>query len=332
VIPEIDRIKKIIEESRNILIIQADNPDGDSLASALALEQIFGDMDKNPMLYCSVDMPGYLKFIKGWDRVSKLIPHKVDSSLIVDTSSNLLLSQLDSDHDKAFVVSKPVIVLDHHENVKCDISYATAICNAPSFVSTGELIYEIAKNLNWPLKLPALENLTQSILSDSLGLISEGATAETYRRVAEMIDKGVSRAKLEETRRELSKMHQSVFKYKADLIKRTEFYGDNNEIAIVVIPEDELYTVGTLYNPAPLIINEMTMVEDVKVGIALKVYQNRVTGSIRCIDGINIAHDIAESFGGGGHPYAAGFKIEKPNIDVCDLKCQVINKAKELLK
>jgi nanoRNase/pAp phosphatase (c-di-AMP/oligoRNAs hydrolase) len=147
-----------------------------------------------------------------------------------------------------------------------------------------------------------------------------------------MIDSGVRRSKLEEERRSLSKMAPSVFQYKARLIDRTEFYGDNNEIGVVSIPEDELYTVGTLYNPAPLILNEIIMVEGVKVGIALKRYKHKATGAIRCADNCKIAHKLAESFGGGGHPYAAGFKQESESINFGELKCKIINRAIELLK
>ena len=127
-------------------------------------------------------------------------------------------------------------------------------------------------------------------------------------------------------------MPQSVFQYKAKLIERTEFYGDNSEIAVVSIPEEELFTVGTLYNPAPLILNEMTMVEGVLVGIVLKRYSDKTTGAIRCTNGANIAHKIAESFGGGGHPYAAGFKMEKSTTNFGELKCEVIAKTEELLQ
>ncbi len=38
--PESEQIKSFIEASKHILVMQADNPDADSLASALALEQI----------------------------------------------------------------------------------------------------------------------------------------------------------------------------------------------------------------------------------------------------------------------------------------------------
>ena len=126
-------------------------------------------------------------------------------------------------------------------------------------------------------------------------------------------------------------MQISVFQFKAKLIERTEFYGDNNEIGVVCIPEEELFTVGTLYNPAPLILNEIIMVENVKVGIALKRYKDKVTGAIRCTGTCQIAHQLAELFGGGGHPYAAGFKRQEKYIDFGQLKSDVIAEALNLI-
>jgi len=331
-IPNTGDIKKRIDGAQNIVIIQADNPDGDSLGSALALEQILGDMGKNPSLYCGVDIPDYLKFLKGWDRVSKTIPLKIDISIIVDTSAHILLEQLESAPERPWVAAKPVIVLDHHTGVKCDIPYATIVVNEPEYASTGELIYDIAKQFDWPLSVQAQEDLLQSILSDTMGLISEATTAGTYRRISEMIAAGVDRPKLEDARRALSKMATSVYLFKADLIKRTEFYGESNQVAVVTIPEEELYSVGTLYNPAPLILNELSMVEGVRVGIVLKKYRGKITGAIRCTDGAGIANTLAEKHGGGGHPYAAGFKIEKPFINFADIKSGVIAEALELLQ
>jgi nanoRNase/pAp phosphatase (c-di-AMP/oligoRNAs hydrolase) len=43
-------LTELIKTVQHIVIIQADNPDGDSLASALALENILGDLGKDPAL------------------------------------------------------------------------------------------------------------------------------------------------------------------------------------------------------------------------------------------------------------------------------------------
>ena len=51
------------------------------------------------------------------------------------------------------------------------------------------------------------------------------------------------------------------------------------------------------------------MVEGVKVAVAVKTYPDgKVTGKIRCSGDASIADKIAGYFGGGGHPYAAGFR------------------------
>jgi len=327
-----DEIKKFITDHDHFLIVQADNPDGDSLGSALALEHILGDMKKKTSLYCGVDVPEYLKFLSGWDRVSKTIPTTVDAVIIVDTSAQILLENLSSSPEYPWVASKPTLVLDHHSDVVCDIPQATIILCDNSYVSTGELIYEIGKTLHWKMSVAAQEKIMQSILSDTLGLSTEATTAITYRRMAEMLEAGVDRYALDESRKLLSKMDPSVYLFKADLIKRTEFYGDNNQVALVVIPEDELYGVGTLYNPAPLILNEMTMVEGVKMAIVIKRYKNRVTGALRATSQSPVANKIATVFGGGGHPYAAGFKMDATPSSFSDIKSDIIRKTLELIQ
>ena len=51
------------------------------------------------------------------------------------------------------------------------------------------------------------------------------------------------------------------------------------------------------------------MVEGVKVSVAIKTYPDgKVTGKVRTAFGIPIAEEVAGYFGGGGHPFAAGFR------------------------
>src|SRR5205085_2345889 len=134
-------------------------------------------------------------------------------------------------------------------------------------------IYHLAKQLNWPLNLQAKTFIASSILSDSLGLASEAVTADTYRIMAELIEAGVDRPALDEARRELIKMPQEIYKYKAKLIERTEFYADER-LALVSIPHDELMTYSPLYNPAPLIQGDMLTTEKVRLAVVLKQYKD----------------------------------------------------------
>lgn len=328
--PNISEVDTIVSNASSIVVIQADNPDGDSLASALALEEVLSDLGKQVHMYCGVDIPDYLKHLKGWDRVNKDIPTQFDASIIVDTSAIILLEKLDHSRFRSWVASKPVIVLDHHSDVPCDIPYATIVVNDNDAVATGEVVYKIANELGWTLNLQAKTHVASSILADSLGLTSEGTTAQTYRIMADLIESGVDRPALEEARRAMTKMAEPIFRYKARLIERTELFADAR-IAFASVPQDELTEYSPLYNPAPLIQTDMLQVEGVLVAIVFKVYKDgKVTGSIRCNSGGNIAAELATHFGGGGHPYAAGFKSTSGQA-MAELKTECINLATELL-
>jgi phosphoesterase RecJ-like protein len=324
-----EAIQKIIQDAERIVIIQADNPDGDSLATAKALEEILGDQGKQTFLYCGVDIPDYLRHIQGWDRVSKDMPTGFNASIIVDTSALVLLEKLEQSEYRNWVASKPVIVIDHHSGVTCDIPYATVVLNDGIAVASGAVVYLLAEQLSWPLNLQAKTHITSSILADSLGLSSEGTLPRTYRIIADLVEAGVDRAALEEARRAFSKMPEKIFRYKAELIKRTELL-DSGRIAFVAVPHDELMEYSPLYNPAPLIQTDMLQTEGVRVAIVVKHYNDgKILGSIRCNSGATIAAELAGYFGGGGHPYAAGFKTtEKPFEEI---KQECIQVASELL-
>lgn len=327
---EAAKVKKFVDTAQKIVIIQADNPDGDSLGSALALEEILGEMGRQTFLYCGVDIPDYLKHLRGWDRVSKDIPTQFDLSIIVDTSALILLEKLEKSPYRSWVALRPVLVIDHHADVVCDIPYVSVGLNDTQAVAAGEVIFKLAKQLDWPLNLPAKTHIASAILSDSLGLTSDGTTAETYRIMAELIESGVDRPALEEARRALSKMPEEVFRYKGQLIERTELQADGR-LALVTIPHDELMTYSPLYNPAPLIQTDMLQIENVRVALVLKHYQDgKVTGSIRCGYGAIIAADLATHFGGGGHAYAAGFKLTEGR-PLNEIRSECIAKTTELL-
>jgi phosphoesterase RecJ-like protein len=103
---------------------------------------------------------------------------------------------------------------------------------------------------------------------------------------------------------------QELVHYKGQLLQRVEFY-DNGRIASVTIPWEEIERYSPLYNPPMLVIDDMRLAKDVDIAICFKLYKDgKVTAKIRCNYGKGIADKLAEHFGGGGHAYASGFKIQ----------------------
>lgn len=306
--PGIEQIEQIVGQAGKVVIVQADNPDADSLASALALEQILGDLGKDTSLYCGVDIPSYLLYISGADRVSSELPKQFDLSIIVDTSSDTLLEQLDKTGAKGWLAAKPSIVIDHHKT-KPTITFASLIVNHPA-VATGEIIYEIAQALGWPMNRQTKDLLAMAILSDSLGLSSENTSGRSIHIFAELVEGGVEPAQLENARRQTMRREAELIPYKGQLLQRVEFL-DNERIASVTIPQEEIEKYSPLYNPPMLVLDDMRLAKNTQLAVAFKVYTDgKVTAKIRCNFGFGVADKIAEHFGGGGHPYAAGFKIK----------------------
>lgn len=308
-----DKQRQTIEAASSIVICQAENPDGDSIGSAIALEEILSDLGKTVSLHCPVQLPSYLHYIPGWDRVSMDFDTKADMAIIVDTSAKGLMSKtLDDPAILNFFVTKPVIVLDHHGGVEPDLPFTADYLIDETAVATGELILDLALAENWPINQKAASSLFISIQTDSLGLTTAGTTSKSFRSCADLIDRGANPAEIENARRELMKKSSRILAYKGQLIERIEYY-NNNRTAYIHIPFEEIHEYSNEYNPTMLVLDEMRLVIGVDVAIGIKSYPDgKLTGKIR--SNIPVANLLAKAFGGDGHPYAAGFRTYV-NID-----------------
>ncbi|MBQ9029184.1 DHH family phosphoesterase [Candidatus Saccharibacteria bacterium] len=313
---------EFLSGKKKICIIQAENPDGDSLGSALALDLLL--KDHNVSLYCPVEIPKYLRYLKDWSRVELEFDYEADGYIIVDTAAQILLSKLlEQPAIKNRLIAADVFILDHHETEDdLEFSHQGLIQTLPA---CSDLIFRIAREqglMPSPADVPAedkarmksaAEYLIAGILSDTLGLTSATTTSELYREVADLLDYGVDIAEFEEHRRDFMKKSPRILDYKGDLIKKVEYFLDG-KLATVHITWDEIREYSDEYNPSVLILEELRLVEGVEVAVCFKTYPDgKITGKIRTSQ--PIADQLAAYFGGGGHPYAAGFRTYDLSYD-----------------
>ncbi len=311
-----DKFTDFIRNKQRICIIQAENPDGDSLGSAIALDYILQNSENR--LYCPVDIPRYLHYFADWSRVENEFDYLADGYIIVDTAAGILLSKLlDDAAIRNCLYNKPVLVLDHHETEDdLDFSHEAIIETLPA---CADLIFRIAKDQQLEIPVEAAKAIYAAISSDTLGLVSPSVTADTMRTMANLIELGVNPAELDETRREFMKKSPRILDYKADLIKKID-YALDGALATVHIPFEDIQRYSDEYNPNVLILEELRLVQGVAVAVSIKTYPDgKVTGKVRT--SLPIADKVAGYFGGGGHPYAAGFRTYDTSYDevVADL-------------
>lgn len=309
-----ETIKQRVDEAQRVVIIQPENPDADSMGTSVALEEILGGIGKDVTMFCAIDMPKYLRYIQGCDRVERDWTGKYDLAIIVDTAAEaLLIKTLATPGIRHFFESHPVLVLDHHNDERAEDETDAHLTFPHEFfldepaAATGEFIYAIAKELGWEINKTAADSLLASILGDTLGLSTQSVTERTVETVLELMKLGAHPAEVETKRREYMKKPADILEYKGELIKRIEYYCEGR-LALVHIPWEDIAQYSDRYNPSVLVLDEMRLVEGVDVAIAIKTYPDKkLTGKIRA--NIPVSDKIAGYFGGGGHSYSAGFKI-----------------------
>ena len=296
---------QLINEAKKIIVIQAENPDGDSVGSSVALEEILSDLGKEVIMYCPIEIPKYLRYIIGWDRVVNDFDTSADLAIIVDTAADVLITKvLETPGVRNFLESHPVLVIDHH-TTESNLSFDHTMLSDDA-VATSEVIYGLASSNNWQISAQAAEDMMIAIMSDSLGLTTQGVTPRTYEVAGKLAALGAKNSTIEERRREFMKKSPEILAYKGELISRIEYFLDG-KLAIVHIPFEDIQKYSDQYNPSVLVLDEMRLVENVEIGVAIKTYPDgKITGKLRA--NIPIAETIAGYFGGGGHVYASGFR------------------------
>ncbi len=326
--PEAKQIRQLIDQAKSIVIIQADNPDGDSLGSSLALEQIFAALNKATTMVCGVNLPAYLHYLPGWDRVEADLPAQFDLCVLVDTSSLSLLESLTKRSGLAAISARPMIIIDHHISAG-NIDFAKIRLNIPSAAATSEIIYELSRQLSWDLNITAMNSLAAAILSDTLGLTADITSARTVHIIGELVERGVSLSALENARRDTIRKSPEIVHYKGQLLQRIEYYLDNR-LALLTIPWNEIEKYSPQYNPSMLALDDMRLTTNTIFAVVLKHYlDGKITGKIRTNFGCPLAARLAETFNGGGHEYASGFKLN--GRDVNKLKQEITDRVRQLL-
>ncbi len=330
-----EQVKNVLNDAQRIVVLQADNPDGDSLSSALALETILGQMGKDVILYCSIDVPNHLRYLEGWDRVQKDFPSQFDLAIVVDCGYWKLFNNFKKTYGQNRLPKDKLVVINEHspeQDMECIVSVQDT-----QAVSSGHIIFELFAALGQTIDKTAATFIASSIMADTLGFTSEVVVDKprVFEVMAELVRSGLNLGELQDKRFEQMKISPEMLKYRGELLGRVEYFGEGR-IASITIPYDEIRDHSMEFNPT-VILDETRLVNGVAVSIGLKQYMSggrlvRVTGRIRCNHGFTIADELAKTFpDGGGHIYAAGFKVEGQDLDFEDIKQKVVTRAIELL-
>lgn len=290
------------KKNRNIAIVMHNKPDGDSIGSAIALEEALITIGKKVDLIIHNKISDRYASIIGKNRVNKIfLPNegkRYDLLIMLDFSDpNRTIDNLRR-------LSKTIIVIDHHIYTKPygDIH----LCENVS--STGIIVYSIIK------KLTAITNsiatsIYLTIVADTLNFRNSNVDQKTHRVAAELIENGACLNTINEI---MDGKALSFIHLMGQTLRDVQF-DKNYKITYLAVTRDKVKAAKSSDEDVLLLIDQIRNIKNSDITFLFIEGISNVRISARSIK--TPVNEILNHFGGGGHEKAAGCAIEDKSID-----------------
>ncbi|HWP31419.1 MAG TPA: bifunctional oligoribonuclease/PAP phosphatase NrnA [Fimbriimonadales bacterium] len=298
------RLQKLFESASSILLASHMSPDGDSIASALALGEILESKNKNVVYVCHDPVPKNLHFLSRWekfiigeDALNRFGNTVFDLAVVVDLN---VLSRLGSVRPLV-EQAKNFAIIDHHP-----ITYETPPgiqLISPKYAATALMIYELLLELQYKITTTAAQCILTGIVTDTGNFRHGNTTPDCLRAAANLMELG---ANLPLISLEIwGKKPKQALDLLGRALSRITLL-KNGRLAYSWINLQDYSEIGCPDEYSEDIVNHIGTVENAQVYLLFREPKpGRIRVSVRSRGDIDVA-DVCRRFDGGGHKNAAG--------------------------
>jgi len=300
---DLNKVKQIIEENNTFLITSHINPDGDSIASMLALFEMITGLGKKAKMVIADKVPPVYNFLAYYDKIEVYSPaytkKSFDVAIVIDCGDYNRIEKVKDVIDGDFVLN-----IDHHIGNPRFGTY-----NYVDYKSgaTTEILYFLAAKLNYRINPALASMLYVGLMTDTGSFRYSNTTARNLKIASELVKKGANPEYLSSMVYERNRIQK--FKLLELIFRRMRFF-HNDEVIISYISKKDMLELNALGSDSEGLIDFLRSIGTVKAAALL---YDRGDGYIKV--SLRSKHDVnimlvANSFGGGGHKNAAGGKIK----------------------
>ncbi len=290
--------------SRFLLTTHA-SPDGDGLGSEIALAGLLRSLGKTVAILNPHATPEKFQLVDPLHRIQVFSQGQVlapaDLIFVLDTNEPRMLGEMEK---PIWAMGKRVVFVDHH--VPDGLSAEDHLVHE-GYGATGELIFELFEACGQNLTEEAALGIYVAIVTDTGGFRYRRTRAKTHLVAAKCLDAGVA--------------PEGVFQkiYAQNSIGKTRLLGHllekvqlgvGGKMAWMEVPKKLRESYGATIEDTEAFINHLTLLEGVEIAA---LYREDPDGRIKVSlrgTGVVPVVGIAQEFGGGGHHFAAGMRIE----------------------
>ena len=314
-------ICQTLKKMDNFLLASHVNPEGDAVASVLALDSMLRRLGKKTMIACEDVFPERLGCLpdKRWNQ-AKNVPagRKFNALVVADCPTlerigavNLLLSP-----------ETKIFNIDHHISNTLFGHYNYI---QPSASACGEVIYDMLKQFRLKINKEEATALYVSISTDTGSFKYSNTTVKSHQIASDLIKTGIDIEKINDAlyaTYSLEKIH--LYSLLLGRIKTSE----DGTIAWVSLTKNDLKQTGATYEDTEGFIDFLKYIKEVQFSFFMSemdgISQGQVRVSFRSKGKYDVAQ-VAAQFGGGGHKKAAGCTIHGTLEQATD---QILEKIK----
>lgn len=299
--PQIQTISQLLREGESFLVCAHYSPDGDALGSTAALGFILKALGKDFALYNESGVPAQFEWLSLPCELHTEIPEgDFDYVISLDCGDKARLGDAMEKH----FPETGSINIDHHLG---NPNFAEHNWVGPEYAAVGEMVAQIALDLDIPLSGELGEAIYLALVSDT-GYFSFGNTRpETLELSAEILRQGLNTGTF--NARLQNQWTTGRLKLWSKIFGDTHFYFDD-QVGVIHISQDLFDDTGTSREDTDGVVNYIRRVKTVKAAILLREDEPGFTKiSFRSSGDVNV-QQIAASLGGGGHKNAAGAGLE----------------------
>jgi len=306
-------MKQIIQQlknSRSVLIASHVNPDGDAIGSLLAMGLALDALNIKATLYNESDIPAVYRFLPEIKRIQNQISrvHAYETAIILDCSN---LDRIGRATD--IVTQIPMVInIDHHST---NTRFGERQLIDDKACATAELVFRLLKEMDVPISTAMATSIYTGIVTDTGSFRFSNTNASAFEICNEMVLLGVKPKHI--ARHLYGSYSLGRIKLLNQALGSIEI-SNNGSLSLMTLTQNMLRKTGTQPEDADGLIQYARKIEDVKVAALIQEQANgrkHVSAdknyhvSLRSDGSIDVAA-IAATFGGGGHPSAAGFNLE----------------------
>lgn len=296
-----------IREKNRFLLTTHVQPDGDGIGSQMGLYGFLKSCGKEVFIFNPSPTPEKFSIADPQSVIRTFVEGDslpaVDAVIILDTNETKMLGRMAQAVEKMGV---PILFVDHHVKELKDTS-GHLIDEKMS--SSGELVYHFIKSEGGEVDLAMATALYVAIVTDTGNFRFQRTSPATHEIAAALLRKGVK--------------PESVFQsiYSHDSIEKLRLLGDtlksvqlsqSGKIAWVSITKEARKNSHATIEDTESFIGHLSVLKGVCVAALFREEDDGTTKlSLRGLRNQAVI-TFAKKFGGGGHQFAAGAKINKP--------------------